>query len=81
MEKKVEGHEEYTKPELREYGDLRELTAGNQSGTSHRHGDGHAGSVRLQRPDPVTDSSPFGGRLEVVGRRSAVLLFAGAQVR
>ena len=52
MEKKIEGHEEYTKPELREYGDLRELTAGFQSGTNTDVGDRSAGAVRLQRPDP-----------------------------
>ena len=34
MDKKIEAQEEYTKPELREYGDLRELTAGFQSGTN-----------------------------------------------
>ena len=42
MEKKIEGHEEYTKPELREYGDLRELTAGHLSGN---HTDVATGTV------------------------------------
>ena len=53
MEKKVESHEEYTKPELREYGDLRELTAGNSSGT---HTDSASGT-----PAPFVFSGPIPG--------------------
>jgi hypothetical protein len=51
MEKKIEAQEEYAKPELREYGDLRELTAGNASGT---HTDSASGT-----PAPFVFSGPI----------------------
>lgn len=40
--KNVEAPEEYTKPELHEYGDLRELTAGQLAGS---HTDVASGTV------------------------------------
>ena len=54
MEKDVEGHDEYSKPELHEYGDLRELTAGNASGT---HTDTASGT-----PVPFVFSGPIPGQ-------------------
>ena len=62
MDKKIEAQEEYTKPELREYGDLRELTAGFQSGTNTDVATG-APAPFVFAAGQVSNSPPFGGRL------------------